>query len=97
MDNRNTFQFVPTEEDNLVLFIYAREGAADKPLARLLPDKNTIEFYRSGEDAFELKPIDANIFANLKTKKTLLVCEVLPAEHENEVEICNSYVTEITQ
>lgn len=97
MDNRNMFQFVPTEDGELVLFIYAREGEADRPLARLLPEKKTIEFYRSGEDAFELKPIDNSIFANLETKKNLLVCEILPAEHENEVEICNSYVAEITK
>jgi hypothetical protein len=97
MDNRNTFQFVPTEDNNLVLFIYAREGEANRPLARLLPGKNTIEFYRSGDDAFELKPIDDSIFANLEIQKKLLVCEILPAEHENEVEICNSYVAEITK
>lgn len=96
MDNRNMFQFVPTEDGELVLFIYAREGMQNRPVLRLVPQEHKIEFYRSGEDAFNLNEIDETIMAKLEHKKNILVCEVLPAENAGEVEISNSYLIDIS-
>lgn len=96
MDNRNMFQFVPTEDDELVLFIYAREGMQDRPVLRLIPQEHRIEFYRSGEDVFNLNEIDETTMAKLEHKKNILVCEVLPAENTGEVEISNSYLIDIS-
>ena len=96
MDNRNMFQFVPTEDGELVLFIYAREGMQDRPVIRLVTQEHRIEFYRNEKDAFNLNEIDETIMAKLEHKKNILVCEVLPAENAGEVEISNSYLIDIS-
>lgn len=97
MAMQNLFQFVPCEGGELALFIYAREGKIERPVLRLLPDEQKMELYRSGEDMVALKVEDEALFTQLKSKKKLLVCEVLPAEHEDEVEIVKTYLVDITQ
>lgn len=94
---QNLYQFVASEDGDLALFIYAREGKAEKPLLRLLPDERKMELYRNGEDMIMLTVADAALFAQAESKDKLLVCEVLPAEKEDEVEIVKTYLVDIAK
>jgi hypothetical protein len=97
MPDMNMFQFLVSDENEVVLLLYAREGHADRPLARLFRNEQKIEIYRSGDDELTLEQVDDNIFVLLNGKHNFMVCEVLPAENEGEVEIIDSYFIEITE
>lgn len=97
MAMQNLFQFVPCEGGELALFIYAREGKIERPVLRLMSDEHKMELYRSGEDMVELTIQDEALFTRLKSKNKLLVCEVLPAEHEDEIEITKTYLVDIAE
>lgn len=93
----NIYQFVPSEDGEFALFIYAREGNPDRPLLRLMPNEQKMELYLSGQDMLPLNIDNQKIFEHLQNKKNILICEVLPAENENEIEIIRSYLVDITQ
>jgi hypothetical protein len=63
----------------------------------LFRNEQKIEIYRSGDDELTLEQVDDNIFVLLNGKHNFMVCEVLPAENEGEVEIIDSYFIEITE
>ena len=93
---QNLFQFVPSEDGKFALFIYAREGKAEKPQLHLLPDEHKMVLRRRDSENINLEIDDETLFAKIKGSKKLLVCEVLPAEHEDEVEIITTYLVDIT-
>jgi len=97
MPDMNTFEFLITEEDDVALLLYAREGKADRALVRLFRNEQKVEFYRNEEDELTLENVDDNVFVSLAGKKQLLVCEVLPAENDDELEIIDSYMSEIVE
>ena len=97
MAMQNLFQFVPCEGGELALFIYAREGKIERPVLRLMSDAHKMELYRSGEDMVTLAIADEALFTQVKNKNKLLVCEVLPAENEGEVEILQTYLVDIAE
>ena len=96
MPDMLSYQFLTAEDGHIVLLIYAREGVVDRPVLHL-SENQTAELYRNGEDEIVLNGISGDIWQRLQTLATLLVCEVLPAENEDEVEIINSYHTEIAK
>ncbi len=96
MPDMLSYQFLTAEDGHLVLLIYAREGVVDRPILHL-SEEQTAELYRNGEDEIALNGIAADVWQRLQTLKNLLVCEVIPAENADEVEIINSYLVEITK
>jgi hypothetical protein len=96
MTMENIFQFMLSEEGEPALFIYARESQPNEPLLHLMPKEHKANLYRNGQDIITLNLDDAKIIENLKNKQKLLVCEVLPAENANEVEIIKTYLVDIT-
>ena len=87
----NTFDFLISEENEVMLILYARDIAPEDPIVRLNPENNTIELYRMKNDAFTLEKVDNEDFELLKNEKNLLVCEILPTENPDETEIVYTY------
>ncbi len=97
MPDMNTFQFLITDEKDVALLIYAREGRAERPLVRLFRNEQKVEIYRNEEDELTLEQVDDSVFVNLNGKNNLLICEVLPAENEGEIEVIDSYRADIVE
>ncbi len=87
----NTFDFLISEENEVMLILYARDIAPEDPIVHLNPENNTIELYRMKNDAFTLEKVDNEVFELLKNEKNLLVCEILPTENPDETEIVYTY------
>ena len=92
----NIFQFMLSEDNEPALFIYARESQPNEPILHLMPKEHKANLYRNAQDIITLNLDDVKIIENLKNKKKLLVCEVMPAENANEVEIIKTYLVDIT-
>ena len=95
MTNMNTFEFIASEDGNIALFIYARELAHNHPVFRFFNAQKKAELYRCGEDMVILEPIEPKIAERLLQMTELLVCEVLPAENEGELEITAAYRADV--
>ncbi|MBR6356497.1 MAG: hypothetical protein IKR92_06560 [Alphaproteobacteria bacterium] len=87
----NTFEFLISDEDEIMLLLYARDIAPEQPAVRLSPEDKTIELYRRVDDAFTLEKVEDEVFELLKDAETLLVCEILPMEETEETEIVYTY------
>lgn len=87
----NTFDFMISEENEVMLVIYARDIAPEDPIAHLDPEHKTVELYRRKNDAFTLENVDEEVFELLKKEDNLLVCEILPTDNPDETEIIYTY------
>lgn len=87
----NTFDFMISEENEVMLVIFARDIAPEDPIARLDPEHKTVELYRRKNDAFTLENVDDEVFELLKKEDNLLVCEILPTDNPDETEIIYTY------
>lgn len=87
----NTFDFMISEENEVMLVIYARDIAPENPIARLDPENKTVELYRRKNDAFSLENVSDDVFELLKDEDNLLVCEIMPTENPDETEIVYTY------
>ena len=87
----NTYDFLISDENEVMLLLYARDIAPDTPAVRLDPEAKTIELYRRRDDAFTLENIEPQIFELLATETNLLVCEIYPTSNPDETEIVYTY------
>ena len=87
----NTFDFMISEENEVMLVIYARDIAPEDPIARLDPENKKVELYRRKNDAFSLENVSDDVFELLKDEDNLLVCEIMPTENPDETEIVYTY------
>jgi len=97
MADYNIFDFMVTEENDVMLLLYARDTAPDNPSVRLDAENHTVELRRNDEDTLTLKEVEDEIFENLIDEETLLVCEIAPTDNEEENEIIYTYEAEIKE
>ena len=98
MPDLNTFDFMITDEGDVMLVMFARDiEPHENPAVILYPEDHVIEFYRSDTEAMTLEEVDDDVFKNLENEPTLLVCEINPDDSENpeEAEIVYAYEAEI--
>ena len=92
----NTFDFVINEEDEVMLLIYARDGAPSNPFIEISPEDKTAILHRNDNDEILLENIDDEVIDSLHDADTLLVCE-LSADADNEdTKIVNAYEVDIS-
>jgi len=91
MTDTGIFEFITSENGDIALFIHAREAEHNHPVFRFFASLHKAELYRCGEDMVIIEPIEDKIAERLLQTTKLLVCEVLPAENEGELEITAAY------
>lgn len=97
MPDMNTFDFMITEEDDVLLLLYARETAPDRPAVQLRPEEHIVNLFRNDDEALSLEGVEDAVFENLKEESTLLVCELAPTDNEDENEIVYTYEADIIE
>lgn len=97
MSDYNTFDFMVTDENDVMLLLYARDTAPENPQVRLNSAGHSVELQRNAEDTVTLQEVEDEIFENLADEETLLVCEIAPTENDDESEIIYTYEAEIKE
>jgi len=100
MADFNTFDFIITDQGEVMLIMYARETKPHpQPAVRLDPVNHLIELYRTESEVMTLEEVSDDIFNNLKNEESLLVCEINPKDGDNpeEAEIVYAYEAEIAE
>lgn len=95
MFDTDTFDFLISDENEVLLILTARDTPPDIPAVRLKAAEHTIELYRHVGDSFLLRPVDDRVFMLLSGASSLLVCEILPTDNPDETEIKYTYEAEI--
>lgn len=85
------FEFIVTEEDDVMLIIYARSGNPENPTIKLVSEEKKIILFRNSADVVTLENVDDNIFENLLEETVLLITEVVPTENPLEHEVKQVY------
>lgn len=91
MANNNTYDFIISEENEVMLILYSRDSAPENPAVSLDPENHIIELYRNSGDAVTLQYVDSDVFKNLTEDEELLVCEIQPTDDPDETEIVYAY------
>ena len=97
MASDNTYDFIISDEKEVMLILYSRESAPENPAVRLDAENHTIELYRNKEDALTLQYVDSDVFTNLAEENELLVCEIQPTDDPDETEIVYAYQATIVE
>lgn len=96
MYETDTFEFLISDEDEIMLLLYAHDTPPENPVAKLYPQNHIIEIYRRHDDTLTLEEVDDRVFQKLQDAKILLVCETSATENEDETEIIYAYEAKIT-
>lgn len=94
-NDRNIFDFLITDENEIVLIMHSQKTAPDEPAVVLVPEEHVIELFRNGDEQMTLTSVGDNVFNILQNRKELMVCEIEPTENPEETEIVYSYNAEI--
>lgn len=86
-----SFDFLITDQDEVMLIITAQDTPPEAPAVRLHPETKSIELYRHLNDAYTLQNVDGEVFSLLNNEEELLVCETKPTESPDETEIVYTY------
>jgi hypothetical protein len=97
MANNDTYDFIISDENEIMLILHSRDSAPENPVVRLNADNRTVELYRNAEDAVTLQYVDSDIFNNLAEDNKLLVCEIQPTDDPDETEIVYAYHADIVE
>jgi len=91
MINNNTYDFIVSDENEIMLILPSQDGAPENPIIYLDAEEGTVELYRNNHDAVTLEHVDGEVFALLNEKGSLLVCEIQPTENPEDTEIIYTY------
>lgn len=97
MANNNTYDFIISDENEVMLILYSRDTAPENPAVRLNANEHIVELYRNAQDALTLQYVDSEVFSNLEEEDNLLVCEIQPTENPDETEIVYTYEAPIVE
>ena len=85
------FEFIITEEDDVMLIIYARSSDPENPQVELNKEQKRIILRRNSTDSVTLENVEDKILNNLSEEKALLITEVVPTENPLEHEVKQVY------
>lgn len=85
------FEFIITEEDDVMLIIYARSSDPENPQVELKKEQKRIILRRNSTDIVTLENVEDKILNNLSEEKALLIAEVVPTENPLEHEVKQVY------
>ena len=85
------FEFIVTEEDDVMLVIYARSGNPENPTIELDKSAHRVILERNPADVVTLEQVDDKILEILAEENVLLITEVVPTENPLEHEVKQVY------
>lgn len=91
MPTNDTFDFLISDEDEVLLILTAQPSEPENPAARLHRDTKTVDLFRHPGNAFSLTNVDDEVFALLENETSILVCEVSSTDSPDEAEIVYAY------
>ena len=91
MPDFDGFEFIITEEDDVMLIIYARSSDPENPQVELNKEQKRIILRRNNTDIVTLENVEDKILNNLSEEKALLIAEVVPTENPLEHEVKQVY------
>ena len=91
MINNNTYDFIISDENEIMLILHSQDGAPENPTVYLDAEYHTVELYRNDHDAITLERVDSEVFDLLADKSSLLVCEIQPTANLEDTEITCTY------
>lgn len=91
MINNNTYDFIISDENEIMLILHSRDNAPENPIVYLDTKEHTVELYRNDNDAVTLEHVDNEVFTILAEKNSLLICEIQPTENPEDSEITYTY------
>lgn len=97
MVGNNTYDFIISDKNEVMLILYSRESAPENPAVRLDAENHIVELYRNSQDALTLQYVDNDVFNNLSEEENLLVCEIQPTDDPDETEIVYAYHATIVE
>lgn len=85
------FEFIITEEDDVMLIIYARSTNPENPQVELNKEQKRVILRRNSTDIVTLENVEDKILNNLSEEKALLIAEVVPTDNPLEHEVKQVY------
>lgn len=85
------YQFLVTEENDVMLIIYARSGDPENPTIEYDKANRTALLHRNQTDDIVLENLTDTVLENLSEEPILLVTEVLPTENPLEHQVKQIY------
>ena len=85
------FEFIITEEDDIMLIIYARSTNPENPEVELNKEQKRVILRRNSTDVVTLEGVEDKIMENLSEEKALLIAEVVPTDNPLEHEVKQVY------
>ena len=85
------FEFIVTEEDDIMLIIYARSTNPENPEVELNKEQKSIILRRNNNDVVTLEDVNDKIINNLSEETVLLIAEVVPTDNPLEHEVKQVY------
>ena len=85
------FEFIVTEEEDIMLIIYTRKGNPENPAIEIDEQTKSATLHRNPNDIVALENIDPSAFEILREESALLIAEVAPTENPEENEIKQAY------
>ena len=85
------FEFIITEEDDVMLIIYARSSDPENPEVELNKEQKRVILRRNSTDIVTLENVEDKILNNLSEEKALLIAEVVPTDNPLEHEVKQVY------
>jgi hypothetical protein len=85
------FEFIITEEDDIMLIIYARSTNPENPEVELNKEQKRVILRRNSTDVVTLEGVEDKIMENLSQEKALLIAEVVPTDNPLEHEVKQVY------
>lgn len=95
-DNSNFYDFIISEDDEIMLLLYARDSKPQNPRIEVNLDNKSATLYRSENDGVSIEDISDEILDILYETDKLLICELSNTDNEDDTQIVNAYEAEVS-
>lgn len=90
------FEFIVTEQEDVMLIIYARSSNPVNPTVSINKQEKSVILHRNQNDVVTLEKVEDNILDILSEENALLIAEVIPTENPLENEVKQVYEAKIS-
>lgn len=95
MENQGEYEFVVTDQDQVLLVIHAYQNDPVDPYIVPVEKSQKMAFQRDATHVLQINDINPRIFELIESEKELLVCEIIPTDNPEENKVVYTYFAEI--